>query len=105
MYHYPKLYILNYVSAEIGYGSRVSAFIDLSKNTAENGISEPHNLVYRVELFARPPQAKWNISAYVTNKGKTYHVTMIGQYAFWGCYNQNSVTVPSHTKIGEKSLP
>lgn len=60
-------YRMDYVSAEIGYGSRVSAFIDLSKHTAENGISEPHNLVYRVELFARPPQAKWNISAYVTN--------------------------------------
>lgn len=60
-------YRMDYVSAEIGYGSRVSAFIDLSKHTAENGISEPHNLVYRVELFARPPQAKWNISAYMTN--------------------------------------
>ena len=60
-------YRMDYVSAEIGYGSRVSAFIDLSKHTAENGISEPHNLVYRVEVFARPPQAKWNISTYVTN--------------------------------------
>ena len=60
-------YRMDYVSAEIGYGSRVSAFIDLSKHTAENGISEPHNLVYQVEVFARPPQAKWNISTYVTN--------------------------------------
>ena len=60
-------YRMDYISAEVGYGSRVGAFIDLSKHTAENGVSEPHNLVYRVEVFARPPQAKWNISAYVTN--------------------------------------
>ena len=60
-------YRMPYLSAEIGYGTRLSAFMYMSKHSTENGINEPHNMVYRVEVFARPPEAGWNISARVTN--------------------------------------
>lgn len=60
-------YRMPYLSAEVGYGTRLSAIMGMSKRSTENGINEPHNLVYRVELFARPPEAGWNISACVTN--------------------------------------
>lgn len=60
-------YRMEYVSVEIGYGTRISAFFNMSKHYSENGLNEPHNLVYRVEVFARPPESGWNISACVTN--------------------------------------
>lgn len=60
-------YRMEYVSVEVGYGSRISAFMDMSKHSTENGLHEPHNLIYRVEVFARPPESGWNISACVTN--------------------------------------
>lgn len=60
-------YRMEYIRVEIGYGNRLYATQNMSKHSTENGINEPHNLIYRVEVFARPPESGWNISACVTN--------------------------------------
>jgi hypothetical protein len=39
----------------------------MSQHTTENSIFEPHNLVYYLEIFARPHTSSWNISACITD--------------------------------------
>ncbi len=60
-------YRMDYVNVRVGYGIRLAAVMDMSKHSTENGIFEPHNLLYYVEVFARPACSKWNLSACVTN--------------------------------------
>ena len=45
------------------------------------------------------------INPTVTYNGRTYSVTTIGDYAFYGCYRLTSVTVPAHTQIDEDAFP
>ncbi len=60
-------YTMDYVELSVGYGIRLSAIFGMSKRTAENGLFEPHNLLYHVELYARPRSSIWNISACISN--------------------------------------
>lgn len=60
-------YRWDYLYVKVGYGLSISAVIDMSPNSTENGIVEPHNLVYHVELFARPHTAPWNLSFGMTD--------------------------------------
>ena len=60
-------YKYDYITVSIGYGLRLFSDMQLSVHEAENGITEPHNLVYHVECFVRPSASTWNISVCVTN--------------------------------------
>lgn len=60
-------YRWDYVYAKVGYGMSMMAAMVMSQHTTENSIFEPHNLVYHLEVFARPHTSFWNISACITD--------------------------------------
>lgn len=60
-------YRWDYVYAKVGYGMSMMAAMVMSQHTTENSIFEPHNLVYHLEVFARPHTSSWNISACITD--------------------------------------
>lgn len=60
-------YRMDYLQVHVGYGTRSFGMIHKSKHTSETSVHEPHNLVYYVEVFARPCTSIWNISACATN--------------------------------------
>lgn len=60
-------YRWEYVYVKIGYGLRLAAMIDISPHSTDNGILEPHNLVYHAEVFVRPHTSPWNLSFCVTD--------------------------------------
>ncbi len=60
-------YRWEYVYAKVGYGLRLASMMDISPHSTDNGILEPHNLVYHVEVFVRPHTSPWNLSFCVTD--------------------------------------
>lgn len=60
-------YRWDYVHVKVGYGLSLFAVMDMSSNSTENGIVEPHNLAYYIELFTRPHTSPWNISVGMTD--------------------------------------
>lgn len=60
-------YRMDYMDVMVAYGSRLMATMDMDKNSIEHGINEPHNLIYRAEVYARPQYSPWNISVWVSN--------------------------------------
>ena len=61
------VYRWEYVYAKVGYGMSMMAALVMSQHSTENSIFEPHNLVYYLEIFARPHTSPWNISACITD--------------------------------------
>ena len=60
-------YRWEYVYAKVGYGMSMMAAMVMSQHSTENSIFEPHNLIYYLEIFARPHTSPWNISACITD--------------------------------------
>jgi hypothetical protein len=60
-------YRMQYVSAQFGLLSRVIVPTPYERNSDDSFISEPFNLLYRVEAFVRPETSCWNISLAISN--------------------------------------
>ena len=60
-------YRWNYIYVKVGYGLRLASMMDLTSHSTDNGILEPHNLVYHAEVFVRPHTSPWNLSFCVTD--------------------------------------
>lgn len=60
-------YRMDYVSLTLGLFTRVLDNWDRSWYSTETYMSEPFNLLYRIEVFARPQDNPWNISASFSN--------------------------------------
>ena len=60
-------YRMDYLQVQVGYGSRFFSSLLKSRHNSETSVHEPHNLIYYVEVFARPHTSPWNISACVTD--------------------------------------
>ena len=57
----------DYLSVQIGSFCRVMESYDRVENSEEGYNVEPFNLLYRLEVFARPQACNWNISAVFAN--------------------------------------
>ena len=60
-------YRWDYIYVKVGYGLRLASMMDLTSHSTDNGILEPHNLVYHAEVFVRPHTSPWNLSFCVTD--------------------------------------
>ncbi len=60
-------YRWDYIYAKVGYGLTLASNMDLSPHSSDNGIFEPHNLVYYVEISVRPHSSPWNLSVGITD--------------------------------------
>ena len=60
-------YRMDYIQIHIGYGTRSFWPLFKSTHTSETSVHEPHNLVYYLEVFARPHTSSWNLSACITD--------------------------------------
>lgn len=60
-------YRWEYIYFKAGYGLSMAATTVMSQHSTENSVFEPHNLVYYLEIFARPHTSPWNISACITD--------------------------------------
>lgn len=60
-------YRMDYVSVTVGMFGRVLDSWDRSWYSTETYVSEPFNLLYRIEVFGRPQDSPWNISAMFSN--------------------------------------
>lgn len=60
-------YRWDYLYVKVGYGLRLASMMDLTSHSTDNGIFEPHNLVYHAEVFVRPHTSPWNLSFCVTD--------------------------------------
>lgn len=74
-------YRMDYVSVQLGLFSRVMAPLKHNWHGEDRVISEPFNLLYRVEVFCRPQAERWNIMALITNKND-YSMERMWQPAF-----------------------
>lgn len=60
-------YRMQYVSVQLGLFSRVIVPMPYERNSDNAYISEPFNLLYRVEAFVRPQTSCWNIAVAISN--------------------------------------
>lgn len=60
-------YRMDYVSVTLGVFSRVMDNWDRSWYTDETFVTEPFNLLYRIEAFCRPQDNPWNVSFMFSN--------------------------------------
>lgn len=60
-------YRMQYVSVQLGLFSRVMVPTPYKRNSDNSYISEPFNLLYRVEAFVRPQTSCWNIALAISN--------------------------------------
>ena len=60
-------YRMQYVSAQLGFFSRVMVPMPYERNSDNASISEPFKLLYRVEAFVRPATSSWNLAVAISN--------------------------------------
>lgn len=60
-------YRMDYVSVQIGLFSRVMGFYGRNWHSTDAFDSEPFNLLYNLQVFARPQDCPWNISLSIAN--------------------------------------
>jgi hypothetical protein len=60
-------YRMQYVSAQLGFFSRVIVPMPYEKNSNNATIAEPFKLLYRVEAFVRPETSCWNLAVAISN--------------------------------------
>jgi hypothetical protein len=58
---------MQYVSAQLGFFSRVMVPMPYERNSDNASISEPFKLLYRVEAFVRPATSSWNLAVAISN--------------------------------------
>lgn len=60
-------YRMDYISAQVGFYGRVMDQYKREWHSEEAYNSEPFNLLYRLQVFARPQRENWNLSLAITN--------------------------------------
>ena len=60
-------YRMQYVSAQLGFFSRVMVPMPYERNSDNASISEPFKFLYRVEAFVRPATSSWNLAVAISN--------------------------------------
>lgn len=60
-------YRMDYVSVTLGLFTRVMNDWDRDWHSNESFVAEPFNLLYRVEVFCRPQDNRWNLSFLFSN--------------------------------------
>lgn len=60
-------YRMQYVSAQLGFFSRVIVPTPYERNSDNGSIAEPFKLLYRVEAFVRPETSCWNLAVAISN--------------------------------------
>jgi hypothetical protein len=93
-------YRMDYVQVHIGYGTRSFWPLFKSTHTSETSVHEPHNLVYYVEVFARPHTSSWNISACVTDMTEYQMERMFTPMFILNSY----VNIGAHWRITARAL-
>ena len=83
-------YMMQYVSVQVGMSNRVIIPVPYLHHSNAELISEPFDMVYRVEAFVRPQTSPWNISLCVSNMDN-YQVERMWQPMFYlgGWYDIN----------------
>ena len=83
-------YRMQYVNVQVGMFSRILIPQPYTYHTGDEMISEPFNLMYRVEVLVRPETAPWNISLALSNVD-TYQMERMWQPMFYlgGWYDVN----------------
>lgn len=60
-------YRMDYVSVTLGVFSRILDDWDRDWHTNDTYVVEPFNLLYRIEVFCRPQDSRWNLSFQFSN--------------------------------------
>jgi hypothetical protein len=55
-------YRMQYIDVAIGWGTKVIGDMNYQLNTNSEYITEPFNLLYKVQCFVRPQSSPWNLS-------------------------------------------
>ena len=83
-------YMMEYVNVQVGLYTRVIQPLPYTRNSGDELICEPFDVLYRVEAFVRPRTSPWNISLALANVDN-YQVERMWQPVFYlgGWYDIN----------------
>ena len=114
-------YRMQYVSVQLGLLSRVIIPVPYENNSDNSYISEPFNLLYRVEAFVRPQTSCWNIAIAISNVddymmerawvpmlylggwydvNKHWRLRLSGKYKHAGMFHMNAHYYASEVRLG-----
>jgi len=83
-------YRMDYVDARVGIMSHMIFDTSAKKGQGDENVSEPVNLLYRIEVKARPATCRWNVSAGIANYSDyEYERTWEPMYFVRGRFNLN----------------
>lgn len=83
-------YMMEYVNVQVGLYTRVIQPLPYTRNSGDELICEPFDVLYRVEAFVRPRTSPWNISLALANVDN-YQIERMWQPVFYlgGWYDIN----------------